>query len=128
MKRALSLIVVLLVAIVAANLVYAAELSDSVFDHAGAVLLTNKVASFEAETFSTASSIEVSEVKLYKMVGSTWVYQKTLNAPSYVATNSMLYDFSVNYSSEIGTGTYRLWVKFVADGHSITRYSNQRTY
>jgi len=34
----------------------------------------------------------------------------------------------MDYSDKIGTGTYRIGATFDADGHSITRYSNSRTF
>lgn len=34
----------------------------------------------------------------------------------------------MDYSDKIGTGTYRVGATFDADGHSITRYSNSRTF
>ena len=38
------------------------------------------------------------------------------------------YSTEVDYSSYIGTGTYRVAGMFNADGHMITRYSNERTF
>ncbi len=55
------------------------------------------------------------------------VKQCDLEAPA--AHSNTFSDYKeMDYSDKIGTGTYRIGATFDADGHSITRYSNSRTF
>ena len=66
--------------------------------------------------------------KLYKKNGSKWNFVCSLPVPDTEAEDTILYDASADYSSYIGSGTYRIYTTFNADGHSISRYSNTRTF
>ncbi len=107
---------------------YASVLSDPVFDSVSTNLLSTKEVEFSAQTINPMSSIKVTNVKLYKLIGSSWNYVGTLAAPSYEAINKYIYGADMDYSSSIGTGTYRLLTTFCADGYSISRYSNSMTF
>ena len=102
--------------------------SDEVFDSASVFLSSTKTASFNAETTEFHNSIMVTQVCLYKKIGNTWIFQRYLPAPTTEATNLDVFTASMDYSSYIGTGTYRIHATFTADGHSISRYSNTITY
>lgn len=103
--------------------------ADEVFDSASISLTTNKNADFQALTATTCSEIKVTAVVLQKRNSSgIWVNSKILTPPSDVWRNGEVYDATKDYSSVIGTGTFRLKATFSADDHSITRYSNVRTY
>lgn len=128
MRRTYLVFIVAIAVIFTVGVVSATPFSDSVFQSAYVTLTSGKTATFSAETFYDASEIRVSSVKLYKMVGSTWTFIRYLNLPEDVATNDVFFYTSADYSDHIGTGTCRLKVTFTADGHSITRYSNQMTY
>ena len=63
----------------------------------------------------------------WKKSGSKWIRQCALETPS-AGKNTFGYVREMDYSDDIGTGTYRIGATFDADGHSITRYSNSRTF
>ena len=126
-KYCVSVLTLLMVMVVVAT-ASAEILADYVFNSATVSLNTSKSAVFSAETINEAESIKVTGVKLYKMVGGTWQFIQNLPAPSDESTNDIYFSASYDYSSYIGTGNYRLKVTFTADGHSISRYSNSRTF
>ena len=110
------------------HIAMAGTYSDGVFDSASVYLSSTKIASFNAETSVSQNSIMVTQVRLYKKIGNNWVYQGNLPAPTNVVTNFDLYTASMDYSSYIGAGTYRIYATFTADGHSTSRNSNTATY
>lgn len=103
--------------------------ADTEFDSATTVLKSTKQVSFRCATYSTKNSISVTNCWL-EMENSdgSWSYVCALTPPSIVYTNTFAYSATVDYSDNIGTGTYRVWATYDADGHSITRCSNERTY
>ena len=127
-KRYYAFALALLAAVLVVVSASAGILADSVFDNATVSLYTSKTAHFSAETINVAASIKVTGVKLYKLVGGTWQFMQNLPVPSDETTNNIYFSASYDYSSYIGTGTYRLKVTFTADGHSISVYSNSRTF
>ena len=128
MKKQIAIILILCY-LVTLSTALASTLADSVFDYTATNLSSSKSASFLAETFNTASSIKVTRVRLYKKNDSNnWVYIQDLSVPTEESTNSYYYASNKDYSDSIDTGTYRLYVTYCADGHSISRYSNTRTY
>ncbi len=102
--------------------------ADSVFDSATISLMTTKTAAFDATTYEIKGSIYVSSCWLEKYEGGGWISLGSLTSPSKVNTNTFGYSASMNYSANIGTGTYRIKATFNADGYIIVRYSNTRTY
>lgn len=131
MKMTLSVFAAILLVFAVATSAFALEIipyADSVFDSATISLSTTKTATFSAITYEIASSISVKSVKLEKMVNNVWMDAGTLTAPSKVAANTIGYTASMSYSSNIGTGTYRIKATFNADGYEVTRYSNSRAY
>ena len=52
----------------------------------------------------------------------------SFSCSSTVAYNTDIYSALMDYSSKIGTGTFRVGFTVNADGHAITRYSNSRTF
>lgn len=102
---------------------------DSIFTDATTTLSAGRIAYFSAGTYDRCASISVTSVVLQKKsFWGTWSDYATLTPPSAVFTNTVAYSASKNYSSDIGTGTYRLKVTYTADGHSIVRYSTEKTY
>lgn len=102
--------------------------ADTEFASAYPTLTSSKSVSFKAITTSPKSSISVTACWLEKKIGTTWSEVCSLTPPSYIAQNGMVYNSSASYSSQIGTGTYRVWATFNADGHEITRCSNEKTF
>ncbi len=107
---------------------YAATMADSVFDSATTNLLSDKSVSFFAMTNTEQQSIKVTGCSLYKKNGSKWNYVCSLPVPDVEAEDTILFSTNADYSSYIGSGTYRIYTTFNADGHSISRYSNSRTF
>lgn len=102
--------------------------ADSEFDIASALLSTKKDVSFSCLTYEIKGTIRITNCWLQKKSGSNWTFVCTLTAPSTIATNTDSYAALMDYSSKIGTGTYRVGFTVNADGHAITRYSNSRTF
>ena len=57
-------------------------------------------------------------------------FDRILPIPTVVSYNTIGYESYMNSSSNIPRdgNTYRIGARFVADGHYVTRYSNQRTF
>lgn len=102
--------------------------SDSEFDSAMASLSTRKDVSFSCMTYDEKGSIRVTGVWLQRKEDGKWKYERSLPAPSVVANNTRIYGALMDYSDKIGSGTFRVGFIVDADGHSITRYSNERTF
>lgn len=103
--------------------------ADEVFSSITIRLYSNREVDYEAVTLQTSSYIEVSACSLYQLINGEWKYIRALRKPSGRETNDVLYSRTVAYTqSEIGSGTYRIGARFTADGHSATRYSNQKTF
>lgn len=129
MKRSIAIIMLFVFSLSFIGIATAAILADPVFESATTNLKSTKNATFYAETSSVQSSIKVTRVRLYKQNSNgTWSYVRDLPAPTHEATNTMLFGATKDYSSYIGTGTYRIYTTFCADGHYISRYSNTKTY
>lgn len=104
-----------------------ARRADEVFDSATVSLKTTKKVVYDATTYGTQKTISITNCWLEKKIGSKWVRQSALETPS-AGKNTFGYVREMDYSDNIGTGTYRVGATFDADGHSITRYSNSRTF
>ena len=128
MKKTMLTIVLCVAILLFIGIVNAETLADSVFSAARVTLKDSKSTTFTASTYATAASIKVTRVELYEMIGTSWVYVQDLPVPSDEATNTCLFTATKSYSASIGTGTYRLKATFTADGHSMARYSNSKTY
>lgn len=103
--------------------------ADTEFDSATTVLKSNKQVSFRCATYSTKDEISVTSCWLeIENSDGSWSYVCSLPAPTAVFTNTFAYSATVDYSEYIGSGTYRVWATYDADGHSITRCSNERTF
>lgn len=130
-KRITALFICILsIAILSTN-AYAQEVmpcADSVFGMATAYLANNKTVVFDCVAYDVYDRIEITDVWLEKSVGGVWVYVKQLTPPAYVAINMADYGAVCDYSSDIGTGTFRVGFTVDADGYSISRYSNSRTF
>lgn len=128
MKKAIFVSLLLVIVLSVNEFASASILSDPVFESATVNLASTKSVSFCADTFYLQSSIRVTSVKLYKYNGTTWSFVSSLTAPTDEATATRMYDSSKDYSGSIGAGTYRILATFCADGYSISRYSNIRTF
>lgn len=103
--------------------------ADTEFNSATTTLKTNKSISFRAVTYETKEEISVTAVWLErKNADGSWTYICALTPPSTVFTDTFAYSATVDYSAYIGSGTYRAWATYNADGHAIVRSSNERTY
>lgn len=101
--------------------------ADLVFQDANAILCSGKFVVFTASTYDVSGSVSVTSARLEQKVNGTWSYVTDLSCPPS-QTSCLRYMQTEYYTSEISTGTYRVVVTFCADGHSITRPSNERTF
>lgn len=129
--RFLTLVTVIMLMILA-NTAYATEImprADTEFISTATVLKSSKAVSFRATTYELKGSISVTACWLeIKNSDGTWTTVCSLPVPSEVGTDTISFSTSEDYSSFIGNGTYRVWATYDADGHSISRYSNERTF
>lgn len=103
--------------------------ADTEFDSATTLLKATKQVSFRAVTYNVKSSISVTTCWLEKENDDgTWSTVCTLPPPGIEAEDTFAYSATVDYSEYIGTGNYRIRATYNADGHTITRYSNERTF
>ena len=121
-------IIVLIIILLNTCAAFAATEADSVFSWTSATLTTQKKLSFSLRTIQVCDEIRIDSCVLQKKVGGDWAYDATLTPPSYVAENKAQYVTTVNYSAQIGSGTYRIIYQANADGHTVTRYSTSRTF
>lgn len=104
--------------------------ADPVFDSITTTLSTYKTAAFSAYTNDIVGYIKIAACWLQKKVDNSWVYVCLLPKPTYIEYNTIGYSDYLDYSNYIPTdgNTYRIGVRWEADGHFVTRYSNQRTF
>lgn len=102
--------------------------ADPYFDSATAFLASNKLVVFDCVAYAIYDRISITSVWLEQQVNGEWEYLKSLTPPSYVSINMPDYGAEVDYSSDIGSGTFRVGFTVDADGYSISRYSNARTF
>ncbi len=103
--------------------------ADSEFASITTSLKSSKQVIFRALTSNMKKSISVTACWLEKKnADDSWSTVCTLSAPSTIASNAFSYSATMDYSSQIGTGTYRIRANYNADGHEVTRYSNERTF
>lgn len=130
-RKTTSLVIICLVLITVINSALATTvrpLSDSEFAYAFAVLSDAKKVTYSCTTYEKKSSIKITSCWLEKKNNNTWKYSKSLAVPTQEVTNNYDYIVSMDYSDSIGSGTFRVGFIVDADGHAITRYSNERTF
>lgn len=129
-KKIVSIIVVIILLSLITITSSAATLADEYFDSAGITLTTDECGSFSATTRFIVGYIKIDSCWLQKWNGSSWSYYCWLPAPTDIDTNTVSYGAYMDYSSYIPNDdcTYRIGAYFNADGHTIPRYSNSRTF
>lgn len=104
-------------------------LADSEFTTTTLLLKSSKQVAFRATTYEVKDSISVTACWLEKENSDgTWSTVCSLPAPSAVATDNFSFATNADYSSYIGSGTYRIGATFNADGHTLSVTSNERTF
>ena len=130
MNKRIIAIVMVFQLLLAMSCSYAENISpraDLVFADANAILCSGKYVVFTSSTYELSGTVSVPAVHLEKKVNGEWTYVTDLECPPS-QSSCLRYSQTVYYTEEIGTGTYRVVATFCADGHSITRTSNERTY
>lgn len=103
--------------------------ADEVFHRASATLYSDKWVTYNCVVYETAVELKITSCWLQKKINGSWVWQKSLPVGGYVASNTNSLGYDIDYSSYItGSGTYRVGFTANADGHAITRYSNEQTF
>jgi len=81
---------------------------------------------FSALTAFQFSELSVTSCSLQVKVGGVWRHDTMLTPPAYVAKNRYTYTAEKTYALNCAPGkTYRSKATFDADGHTITKYSNE---
>lgn len=129
-KKIISIIIAAIILSSIATTAFAAILADEYFDSASISLTTTEAGSFSAVTNFVVGYIKIDSCWLQKWNGTSWQYYCWLPTPTDIDTNTISYDAYVDYSSYIPNDdcTYRIGAYFNADGHTIPRYSNSRTF
>lgn len=103
--------------------------ADPEFKTASLSLSSNKEVIFSATTNETKNKIYVAACWLEVKSGEKWIKVCNLTRPSLVLENIHAYSTVMDYSDSIvGSGTFRVAGTFWADGYTITRYSNEKTF
>lgn len=103
--------------------------ADTEFASVTTSLKATKQVSFRALTNDIKSSISVTACWLeQKDDDGSWSTVCALEVPSVIAEDDFSFSATMDYSDVISTGTYRIRATYNADGHTITRYSNERTF
>lgn len=121
----------LIAVVLSVNCAYATEVevcADSEFAYAFASLSTTKGVSFSCTTYEIKTCIKITNCWLQQKIDGEWSDVSSLSTPSTQSSNTNTYGSYMDYSNEIGSGTFRVAFTVNADGHAITRYSNERTY
>lgn len=129
--RKLSIMLLSLLLLSIATTAFAADIlpyADSYFDSLTINLNSTKKVGYRAVAKEVHNEIKVTSCTLQKKSGTRWINAGSLDAPEVVAQNTRVYDAAMDYSDDIGSGTYRISATFYADGYTVTRTSNERTY
>lgn len=103
--------------------------ADTEFLSTTVLLKSTKQVSFRATTYDEKDKISVTDCWLEKEnADGSWTTVCSLPAPSAYASESISFSTTVNYSSYIGTGNFRIQATFNADGHTLTVTSNERSF
>lgn len=122
---------VMMIAMITVSSVLAEEimpLADEVFNSLTASLYTTGGVAFSCIAGAKQKSIMMTDCWLQIKTGNRWSKVCDLEVPSTVVENAFVYSAYMDYSDSIGTGTYRVGFTMNADGHTVTRYSNERTF
>lgn len=103
-------------------------MADTEFARATANLTSRKTVIYTLTTYEYKDVLAIESCWLMKKVDGEWTFVCGLPRPDKRGSNTLSFATEVDYSSYIGTGTYRVAGMFNADGHMITRYSNERTF
>lgn len=122
----------LLIVFVLVNTAVATEImprADTEFTTTAIVLKSSKTVSFRATTYEVKDSISVTACWLeIENDDGSWSTVCSLPTPSGAASQTFSFSTNADYSSYIGTGNYRIRATFNADGHTLTRTSNERSF
>lgn len=103
--------------------------ADTEFMSTSLLLKSTKQVTFRATTYEEKDKISVTACWLEKEnADGSWTTVCSLPAPSAYASESISFSTTVNYSSYIGTGNFRIQATFNADGHTLTVTSNERSF
>lgn len=100
--------------------------ANTAFSSTEVALSSSMYADFFALTTRSYPKITVS-VTLQRKEGSSWVYDRSLPAPTFPSSNTNTWAVSKDYSSYGTSGeTYRIKAVFNAEGVTATAYSVSR--
>lgn len=128
-KRAIAIVIVAQLLLIM-SCSYAESISpraDLIFADANVILCSGKYVMYTSSTYEVADDVCVAAVHLEKKVDGKWTFVTDLECPPG-QRSCLRYSQTVYYTDRIDTGTYRVVATFCADGHPITRTSNERTF
>ena len=129
MKKIIGLALVIMIAVGAISIAYAANnKADPVFQTLIASLTSQKDVSFNFRTFVQVSSVSFDSCELQVKMGNSWQPVASNLTPTTIYFDGYIYIGYLDCSSDIGSGQYRIKYEVTANGHSVTRYSNSRTF
>lgn len=130
MKKLICLLLIAIQIVLLVNTCYAQEVApcaDEVFTRVYINLTTGKVAYYTGVTYNTYQTIKVTDSYLQKLIDNEWITIASITV-SGTGVNTFSFTTSADCSGVISTGTYRVVATFSADGYTVTRTSNERTY
>lgn len=130
MKKCMCYLLVLIQMVCLTGSAFAQEVvpcADEVFSDAYINLASGKAASYTAVTYHTCTEIKVISSYVEQRINGEWVTIASISVPGCGA-NTFAYTWRVDCSGVISSGTYRVVATFSADGHTVTRTSNERTF
>lgn len=129
MKRAtmITVVLVLTTMTLCPALAYNSQINaNQYYAEASVALNSSGKAVFSALTTFQFSELSVTSCSLQVKEGGVWKDDVTLTPPSYVAKNRYTYSAEKTYSLNCTSGkTYRFKATYNADGHTITKCSNE---
>lgn len=130
MKKKRLLVIVAVVLICSIACAYAELVmprADEVFSSAYAYIYSNKNLKISCATYDP-HTIRITRCWYEVKIDGDWEEEGEISVSPSSASATCLLSSQASCASYFGTGTYRVGFTVDADGHSITRYSNERTY
>ena len=129
MKKIIVLLLIFTTILAAINTVYADTTADDVFDSMIAVLNSQKSVSFTFRSSVQVTSISFHTCELQKLDNNSWVTIESNLSPSFNLSTGYIFNATLNCSSDISTGTYRIKYRVTANNHTTNiHYSNSHSY
>ncbi len=101
--------------------------ADELFSSASAYLYRNKTLKISCVTYNP-HTIRITNCWYEEKVDGNWEYGGAIAVSPSSVSGSCIFGTQMSCASYFSTGTYRVGFTVDADGHSISRYSNECTF